>query len=809
MLRLLRYTFYALCAVVLVTSCQQQSDARKVVDFNSDWYFYQGSLNGAAAYDHDHSKWKQLDLPHDWSIESSFDPETPAGVGGGALPGGIGWYRKVFTLEDNSVGKKVFIQFDGVYQNSTVWINEHELGTRPNGYISFEYEITPFLFTDKPNVLAVRVDNADQPNSRWYSGSGIYRDVRLVTKGSTYIPQWGVYITTPQVSKNEAQVMLETTVINTFDESKEIKISTEIFSQSGVQVAEQAITKEIASGEEVVAEQSFTITNPELWSVYDGTLYTAKTTLSIEETVYDNHYTRFGIRDFSFSAENGFVLNGEPVKIKGVCLHHDLGALGAAYNRRAMQRQLEIMIGMGVNSIRTSHNPPASDVLALCDEMGLLVMDEMFDMWAQGKTEFDYSKHWEKWHKKDLEDFVKRDRNHPSVIMWSIGNEIIEQYDHDNPAGGEISSELAAIVRSLDDRLITAANNDVSPDNSILKAGNLDIVGFNYNHDAYEKVPQNFPNRPFIATETNSELSTRGYYDMPSDSVRVWPFAWDELFTEGNPDNTVSAYDHVRPPWGSTHEDTWKIVKANDFISGMFIWTGFDYLGEPTPYVWPSRSSYFGVVDLAGFPKDTYYFYQSEWSDDTVLHVFPHWNWEANQMVDVWAYYNHADEVELFLNGKSLGAKSKTDDELHIMWRVPFQPGVIKAVSRKGGEEVLSKEIKTAGEPASIRLLADRSEVNAGVSDLSFITVEILDADGNLVPHADNLVSFSVSGEGFLRAVDNGDPTSHESFQAAERKAFFGKCLAVVQAGDVKGAITVTAESEGLALAKLQLTVKN
>jgi beta-galactosidase len=477
-------------------------------------------------------------------------------------------------------------------------------------------------------------------------------------------------------------------------------------------------------------------------------------------------------------------------------MHHDLGCLGSAVHVSALRRQIRILMEMGVNSIRTSHNPPSPELLSLCDEMGLVVMDEMFDMWKKSKTPFDYSRHWDEWHVRDLQDFVRRDRNHPSVIMWSIGNEILEQWDS---TGTPIAKELAGIVHALDtSRPLTSGCNDPRPENFIIQSGVLDLIGFNYKHEQFESFPQTFPGKKFIGTETGSALATRGHYDMPSDSIRRWPIRWDIPFTQGNPDNTVSAYDNVSAPWGSTHEETWKLMKKHDYLSGMYYWTGFDYLGEPTPYGWPSRSSYFGIVDLAGFPKDAYYMYQSEWTDKTVLHVFPHWNWQPGKVVDVWAYYNQADEVELFLNGTSLGVKRKEGDDLHVMWRVPFEAGTLKAVSRKNGNTVMEREVKTAGNPASLVLESDKSSYEASANDLAFVTVKIVDENGTVVPDASNLVEFEVDGGASVKAVDNGDPVSHESFIDTKRKAFHGLALVVIQKNGKKGDVRLTASSEGL-----------
>jgi len=804
--RLLRLSFVSVACIVVI-SCTHRTNSLRYIDFNSNWNFSLNNLSSVKEIARMDSSWRVVNLPHDWSIEGEFNEKNPAGAGGGALPGGIGWYRKSFILSPDDKDKNIFIRFDGVYRNSEVWINGIYLGKRPNGYISFEYDLTPYLdFTGKQNVLTVKVDNSQQPNSRWYSGSGIYRDVTLVKTGKVYIPYNGTFIQTPVITSAIASVKITTEVRNTLKEQKNIKLSTIVYNPEGKKVATVESTTPIQGDTALVFDQTIEIQKPVLWSVNSPGLYRAVSEVIVDGSVQDEYTTSFGIRSFEFDSAKGFSLNGEYMKIKGVCLHHDLGCLGAAFNVRAAERQLEIMRAMGVNAIRTSHNPPAPQFLDLCDKMGFIVMAEMFDMWKKKKTEFDYSNDWDAWHKRDLEDFIKRDRNHPSVMIWSIGNEIGEQWDS---VGNPIAKELAAIVHSLDTtRPITTANNEVSHGNSIISSGALDLIGYNYNHERFEQFPADYPGRKFIATETNSALATRGHYDMPSDSVRIWPIAWDKLFTKGNPDNTVSAYDNVRAPWGSTHEATWKIIKKHDFLSGMFIWTGFDYIGEPTPYVWPSRSSYFGVVDLAGFPKDVYYMYQSEWTSEPMLHIFPHWNWTAGKVVDVWAYYNQTDEVELLLNGKSLGIKHKAGDDLHVQWRVPYEPGTLVAISRKDGHEVLRKEIRTTSKPAKIILQADRSHIKATGKDLSFITVKIVDERGDIVPYADNLVKFELTGDATIAGVDNGDPVSHEPFKAYQRKAFHGLALAVVQGTVKPGQVTLKATSDGLASSSIYINVE-
>ncbi|WP_348812795.1 glycoside hydrolase family 2 TIM barrel-domain containing protein [Flavobacterium maritimum] len=796
-------------------------NSRKVA-FNSGWNFHLNDSIKDKDTINASTEWRTLNLPHDWSIEGKFDEKSPAGYGGGALNGGLGWYKKTFKVALENKEKITSIVFDGVYRNSEVWINGHYLGKRPNGYIGFQYDLSPYLnYGDKSNEIIVKVDNSKQPNSRWYSGSGIFRNVWLETTDKLHVDLWGTYITTPKTSSESATINLETTVKNQYATAKDALVITTIYS-NGKKITSVNQKISINANATQTIKQEATVNNPILWTVEKPELYTAVTEISLDDKIVEEYKTTFGIRDFKFDLNKGFILNGKQVKIKGVCLHHDLGPLGSAINTRAIERQLQIMKDMGVNGIRTSHNPPASELLDLCDKMGFIVMDEAFDMWKKAKTKYDYSLDWDQWHVKDLEDQILRDRNHPSIFMWSIGNEIPEQWSDE---GVVIAKELAAIVKKLDTtRLVTAAMNPaVNMDidavtlqfeksktyfNKLATSGALDIIGYNYAHQTFEHHQKNFPNVPFIATETTSALETRGYYDAVSDVIKKWPVRWDLKFTDGNPGNTVSAYDQVQAPWGSTHEATWKVMKKHDFLAGMYIWTGFDYIGEPTPYEWPSISSYFGIVDLAGFPKDVYYMYQSEWTDKTVLHLFPHWNWTAGQNVDVWAYYNNADEVELFLNGKSLGTKKKEGDDLHIMWRVPFQAGTLKAISRKNGKTVLEKEIKTAGAPATLKLSADRKTIKADGNDLSFVTVDITDANGVLSPNANNEIQFSLKGNGKIVGVCSGDPVSHESYKGDRHTALNGKCLVVIQAGEKAEKLELTASASGLKSSTTIITVK-
>lgn len=790
-------------AIVFTCTIALAQKPRKVISFDNDWRFMLGENKQAKNAEFDDSNWRKLNLPHDWSIEGCFNEKHPTTQAEGSLPAGIGWYRKTFLVPNSSKDKNVFIDFDGVYRNSEVWINGHYLGKRPNGYISFSYNLTPYLkFAAQNNVIAVKVDNSGQPNSRWYTGSGINRNVWLRTANKTHFFRWGTFVVTPQITTTSATVHISASIVQGVGN---LKLKTVIFDEQGKSVAScLSPVKNAMDRTMTFAEQSLVIKNPVLWSPSRPYLYKVILQLIHKGKVLDNYAVVTGLRSFNFDSKNGFSLNGIQMKIKGVCMHENLGALGSAVNTSAIARQLKLLKDMGCNAIRTAHNPPAPELLDLCDQMGFLVMDEAFDMWRKKKSAHDYHDNWAEWYKRDLTDQVLRDRNHPSVFMWSIGNEIREQFD---TTGTSIAQQLASIVKSIDNtRPLTSALSE--PDlrkNFIYKSGALDVVGLNYHQELYPEFLKNYPGQKFVATETMSALETRGFYDQPTDSTRYWPKSSKIPFKDGNADLAVTAYDNVAAYWGSTHEETWKIIKKYDFLSGLFVWTGFDYTGEPTPYPWPARSSYFGIIDLAGFPKDVYYMYQSEWTNKPVLHLLPHWNWKPEQLVDVWAYYSQADEVELFLNGKSLGIRTKQGDDLHVSWQVKFEPGVLRIVSRKAGKVVLTEEEYTAGPAAKIILSADRGSIKADGKDLSFITVKIVDKNGIIVPGADNQINFSVTGPAHIGGVDNGSQISLESFKADHRKAFHGLCLAIIQSDNKAGIISITAKSAGLEPVRLKL----
>lgn len=838
-----------LFALAILLLGAQSLSARNRQSFDKDWLFILADSAGMQKSEYADGHWRSLNLPHDWAIEGDFAPSNPSGASGGALPGGIGWYRKHFSVNPKEKYDRFTITFDGVYMNSTVYINGHLLGTRPYGYSTFEYDLTPYINRTGDNVIAVKVDNSDQPNSRWYSGCGIYRHVWLTkTMKKAYIPQWGQYVSTTL----QGDVKVKVDFLANGSKLK-LAIRNTIYDAAGKVVAK-------SQGSEV---QQLKVKNPQLWDIGKGYLYTVKSELVVNGKVVDAATTTTGFRDVKFDARKGFFLNGRNLKINGVCEHHDFGCLGAALNEDAMHRKLTILRDMGVNAIRSSHNPPAPELLNMCDSMGLLVMDESFDMWRRKKSNGDYARFFDEWHKRDLSDLVKRDRNHPSIIMWSIGNEVLEQWSdaaadtlsleqanlilnagHDASAlahsdelsvNSLLTQHLAKLVKENDPwgtRPVTAGCNEPDPKNHLFKSGAIDVIGFNYHHQWVKDVPKNFPGKPFILSESVSALQTRGYYMMPSDHIYTAPKEWWLPYTD--PSFMCSAYDNMHASWSSTHEETWDVVKHNDFVGGQFIWTGFDYIGEPTPYAYPARSSYFGIIDLAGLPKDSYYMYQSEWTSKDVLHLFPHWNWLPGQAIDMWCYYNHADEVELFVNGKSQGVRKKMvygaknegkafekSTEYHVMWRVNFEPGEVKVVARKNGKQVGEQIIRTAGAPHHLVLKKTYQGYQAfGASEpTTFVEVNVVDKEGNLCPNAESQIFFSVIGEKAgeeageeasagldekaglkILGTDNGCQTSLERFTDPHRKAFFGKCIVVL-----KGKGTLKAQAIDLKDASLSL----
>lgn len=819
-------TLLVLFATFLSTSACKEEKELVIADetFNNGWLFKKENISNGETNTLDDTSWRQLNLPHDWAIEGPFDAKNNARNGG--LPiDGIAWYRKHFTVEKSNANKQISIEFDGVMDNSKVYINGNFVGERHYGYSGFECDLTPFIKFNEDNVIAVQL-SPEILSERWYPGAGIYRSVRLKINNKVHIPQWGTFITTPKITTEQATVNVETKVKNASNSKKEGVLETVILDNNGNQVASNTLPFSLNKTSEEKQNQSITVPNPNLWDIGRPILYTAISRVKIDNQLVDEYSTEFGIRTIAFKKE-GFYLNGKAVELNGVCMHHDLGPLGAAVNYRATERQMQIMMDMGANALRTSHNPPSTEMLQVCDRLGIVVIDEAFDEWKEAKVPNGYHKYFDQWAETDLRDMIKRDRNHPSVIMWSIGNEILEQGKKD---GWKIAKMLNDIAHDEDDSRPTTAGFNYYPAAFKNKlAYQIDVVGVNYKPAYYSEIREQNPDMIFYGSETSSQTSTRGYYDLPQD------------YDVKRDTRQVSSYDvTVGPPWAYSPDVEFDLQEQNPHSLGEFIWTGFDYLGEPTPYGgrdnstngywnddWPSHASYFAPVDLCGFPKDRFYLYQSQWTTEPMVHVLPHWNWEGKegQTIPVYSYTN-CDEVELFVNGKSYGKKVKGEDltdvfteysgfkkgvyksKYRLSWHVPYQAGSLKVVGYKNGKAVTTKEIKTAGKPAKIKLTADRTTIDADSKDLSFITVEVVDKDGNLCPNAENLVTFKVEGNGNLEAVGNGNSASLESFQKDHIKAFYGKCLAILKSNQTAGSLSITASAEGINTTTITIETK-
>jgi beta-galactosidase len=714
------------------------------------------------------------------------------------------------------------VEFDGAMSNSHVWLNGHDLGGRPYGYIGFSFDLTPYLNFGGANVIAMRLPSEDR-SSRWYPGAGIYRNVWIDITGPLHVSRWGTYVTTPQVSDAEASVTVKTEVRNRLEVDRKITLSTSVLDASGKIVSRLSSDATIPARSSLTIAGAVTVARPQRWDTARAYLYTLVSEVMDGKTALDHYTTPFGIRTIAFDKDKGFLLNGRYLKIQGVCNHSDLGALGMAVNRRATERQLEIMKAAGVNAIRTSHNPPSPELLDLCDRMGLLVMDEAFDMWKISKLPNGngYSKLFDEWSERDLRDLARRDRNHPGIIMWSIGNEIPEQ---GRPEGAAMAKRLTGFFHEEDPtRPTTSAFNNWAGAIKNKLADEVDLPGFNYQPMRYEQILKEHPAWTIYGSETASCVSSRGVYHLPI------------VKYQKDPSLQISSYDIIAPPWAYCPDVEFSYQDRLPQVLGEFVWTGFDYIGEPTPYFdgrdpadWPARSSYFGMVDLAGFPKDRYFLYQSQWTSKPMVHVLPHWNWEGRegQAIPVMAYTN-ADEVELFLNGKSLGRKKRFSEPVELpvgpnvspdrkfitkyrlQWQVPYRPGELKAVAYSGGKQVAMDDVRTAGAAARVTLTADRPTIHADGEDLSFLTVRVEDAKGIFCPLADNLVNFSVTGAGEIAGVDNGNAASIEPFQADHRKAFSGMALLIVRsrAGQA-GRIHVTASSAGLTGASAEIVTR-
>ena len=756
-------------------------------------------MNDAVKKNFNDSEWENVIVPHDWAIDKPFDmridmqsvqvledgdkaPKMRTGRTG-ALPAfGIGYYRTSFKSDESMVGKRIRIEFDGAMSLAKVYLNGEYVGEWPYGYSSFAFDITDKWNFNGENIIAVRLENKPE-SSRWYSGAGLYRNVRLVVTEPVSVGHWGTYITTPNVSARKAGLNIETCVVNKTGNEVKVRLESLLMDADGKLVKKSSSTKSI-SGDKYIFTQKMSVSNPELWSVENPYLYNVVSNVYVDNRLCDTYNTPMGFRSIRFDKDKGFFLNGESVKLKGVCLHHDLGPIGTAVNYRALERQLQMMQEMGCNAIRTSHNPPTPELLEMCDRMGLLVQVEAFDEWRIGKNVNGYNTLFDKWAERDLTAMIHRDRNHPCVIMWSIGNEVREQKDAN---GAETARFLTEIVHKEDPtRLVTAGFNN---HNDAIKNGlaaEVDLVGFNYKPRDYKKKHEEYPDFNIYGSETASTVSSRGEYKFP---VKEWRGAYYE-------DYHVSSYDLEYPGWACTPDTEFEQQDDCDFIAGEFVWTGFDYLGEPTPYNegTPARSSYFGIVDLAGLKKDRFYLYQSKWSEKPVLHLLPHWNWEdkIGQKVPVYCYTNYP-KAELFVNGKSMGMRQKSNNSKYeryrLMWNdVVYQPGEIKVVAYNEDGSIADTEvIKTAGRTFRIKTTVDRKEISADGKDLAFVTVEILDKDGNLCPKADNLLFFDVEGAASLKTVCNGDPTDQTSFSSDYMRAFNGKLVVVLQSSGKAG----------------------
>ena len=793
---------------------------RDILRLHDNWKFTRTDLPHAADPDFDDSAWESVTVPHDWAIAGPFarqndiqesklvkDGQTVViqhtGRTGGLPHVGTAWYRRELSLPRNLRDRRVFIEFDGVMSNSTVFLNARPVGSWPYGYSSFCFELTDFIVAGGPNILAVRVENKPA-SARWYPGAGIYRNVRLVIVHPVHVAHWGVTVTTPEVSDANALVAVRTEILNQGPDEREVELITTLISPDGSEAASASWKGRVAHA--ATASQQLSVARPLLWSVDTPQLYTAVSSVLIDGRPVDSLRTPFGIRQLTFHPDKGMALNGRPVRLNGVCLHHDQGCLGAAVNRRAVQRQLEILKDMGCNAIRTSHNPPAPELLEFCDTMGFLVMDEAFDEWRIKKCDKGYHLLFDQWAEKDLRAMIRRDRNHPSVIMWSIGNEILEQKE---AAGTAVARFLTDICHDEDPTRPVTAGLNFSDD--AIKNGMadvLDLPGWNYKPGSYKRYHAEHPKWVMVASETESCVSSRGEYCFPvkeGGSLRR-----DVLH--------VSSYDAFTPI-GYSADYEFEALDDNPCILGQFTWTGFDYLGEPTPYdqEWSSRSSYFGIVDLAGLPKDRYYLYRSRWAPEKpTLHISPHWNWEGRQgeITPVWCYSN-CDAAELFLNGRSLGVKRKGGEwvprRYRLIWDdVPYEPGTLKVVALDAaGRPVLTREMHTAGASARIELLPDRNRIISDGEDLSFVTVRVTDDKGNLCPHADHLIQFRVEGPGRIAGVDNGDQTSTESFVSDRCRAFHGLCIVVLRSqAALTGRITLRAVSDGLESASVQVETR-
>ncbi|MEU0726579.1 glycoside hydrolase family 2 TIM barrel-domain containing protein [Streptomyces sp. NPDC006140] len=790
-----------------------------------------GAYADAALPGYDDSWWREIAVPHDWSIEQAPTTEHGTTSGTGFLPGGLGWYRLAFTLPRALAGKRISVEFDGVYMDSIVYCNGKEAGRHPYGYTGFALDLTDLVHTDgtTENVLAVKVQNR-LPSSRWYSGSGIYREARLVITEPVHVARWGTRVTTPEVSRERAVVRVATSVVDASGSGADVEVVSRVVDPKGRTVARASSTAVVTGAH--TETHRLTVPRPELWDIDAPHRYTLHTELRTGGRTTDTYRTVFGIRTFRFDPDEGFFLNGRHHKIKGVDLHHDLGALGAAVSLDAVRRQLEIMRSMGVNALRTAHNPPAPEVIQVCEELGVIMLVEAFDCWRTGKNRYDYGRFFDEWGEKDATEMVLAARNSPAVLMWSIGNEVP---DSTSTAGLAMADRIIAAIKAADDTRPLVIGSDkyrrmpAKGSAADLMLAKLDGLGLNYNTaKSVDQLHAAYPHLFLFESESSSETSTRGAYQEPEH------LNTGENHTPGK--RATSSYDNNLASWTMSGEYGHKKDRDRKWFAGQFLWSGIDYLGEPTPYdVFPVKASFFGAVDTAGFPKDMYYLFRSQWTDEPMVHLLPMtWNHTEGDTVEVWAYAN-VDTVELYLNGKSLGVRrfdtKKTVDgrvyletteatgddktftdgpypgsytspngsagKLHLTWKVPYAPGELKAVARRDGRVVATDVLRTAGAPHAIRLTPDRTSLAADGRSLVFVTAEVVDRRGVVVPDAGHLISFDVAN-GSLAGLDNGSQESAERYQASTRTAFHGKALAIVRSGTRTGRVTVTARADGL-----------
>lgn len=805
-----------LSAATIHKADELQTQERRI-RFDEGWRFSLGDVAGASGPAFDDRSWRMLALPHDWSIEGVFSEDAPAKGNGAYLPTGIGWYRKSFILPPSARGKRVAIEFDGVYQRSEVWINGVSLGMRPYGFISFSYDLTTHLApTSKANHLAVRVDNSMQTNCRWYSGSGIYRHTWLKITEPLHIAQWGIHVRTPAITPEAATVEVTTRVVNESDRDATFDLETEVLDPHGEVLQRGSTSRTLLPGGTDAFDHTLNVVSPQLWSQTTPTLYGLRATVRSRGVIVDRDTASFGIREAVFDVDRGFLLNGEHVKLNGVCLHGDGGSVGTAVPEGVWERRLGLLREMGCNSIRLSHNPPAPELLDMLDRMGFLVMAEAFDEWRVPKMQtpvYGYHRYFDEWSERDLTAMIERDRNHPSIVIWSAGNEVPDQVDAAGPA---TLQRLKNIIRRSDDsRPITVACDNIAAEpKATLPAflEELDVVGYNYvdrwrdRREKFYSIDRHaYPHRRFIGTESSAPYGARGVYAADQS---------DDLFFERTSNTEIEV------------EQLQKFIQTYDYVSGDYLWTGIDYLGEAR---WPNTLASTGPLDTCGFRKDDFYFYKSLWSKDVVLHLFPHWNWAGmeGKIIPVTCYTN-CDTVELFLNGRSLGVKGfafprpgmvtkygdyppraralQTTADLHLRWDVVYAPGTITAKGTKSGKVVETVQVQTSGAPSKLALSADRQQLRFGVGDVAHVTVEVQDAGGHVVPTADEDAVFSLRGAGRILGVDNGRPDSHEAYKADRRKTFNGRALVILEATEAGGTVLLSASASGLGSASVQFT---